>query len=125
MRAHDARGPASLESRPDAPPARRLGRDSGTARRAALRLQADRNSQPGDLNRWETIARARNQGRTLGASPWVMCLDDDVVLEPDCLAQLVEGLQRRPEFAALAADSAGEMSRIWEHWDYPTHVGMA
>src|SRR5271157_3192383 len=43
-RAHDARGPASLESRPDAPPARRLGRDSGTARRAALRLQADRNS---------------------------------------------------------------------------------
>jgi len=54
-----------------------------------------------------------------------MCLDDDVVLEPDCLAQLLEGLQRRPEFAALAADSAGEMSRIWEHWDYPSHVGMA
>ena len=81
--------------------------------------------RPGDPNRWETIARARNQGRTLGASPWVMCLDDDVVLEPDCLAQLLEGLQRRPEFAALAADSAGEMSRIWEHWDYPSHVGMA
>jgi len=81
--------------------------------------------RPEDPNRWETIARARNQGRTLGASPWVMCLDDDVVLEPDCLAQLVEGLQRRPEFAALAADSAGEMSRIWEHRDYPSHVGMA
>ncbi len=81
--------------------------------------------RPEDANRWQTIARARNQGRTLGASPWVMCLDDDVVLEPDCLAQLVAGLQRRPEFAALASDSAGEMSRIWEHWDYPSHVGMA
>ena len=52
--------------------------------------------RPGDRNRWETIARARNQGRSLGASPWVMCLDDDVVLEPDCIAQLVEGLQHGP-----------------------------
>lgn len=81
--------------------------------------------RPEDPNRWATIARARNQAKTLGASPWVMCLDDDVVLAPDCLAQLVQGLRRRPEFAALAADSAGEMSRIWEHWDYPSHVGMA
>ena len=56
--------------------------------------------RPGDANRWQTIARARNQARTLGASPWVMCLDDDVVLDTDCVARLLEGLNRRPEFAA-------------------------
>jgi hypothetical protein len=78
-----------------------------------------------DANRWETIARARNTARTIGASPLVMFLDDDVIMQPDCMAQLVSGLDRRTEFAALAADSAGEMNRPWEHWDYPTHVGMA
>src|SRR5262249_49951168 len=25
----------------------------------------------------------------------------------------------------LAADSAGEMNRGWQNWDYPRHVGMA
>jgi hypothetical protein len=81
--------------------------------------------RPGDSNRWETIARARNGARGLGTAPWVMYLDDDVVLGPGCLAHLVEGLRRRPGFAALGADSAGEMSGGWAHWDYPPHVGMA
>ena len=82
-------------------------------------------ARPGDPNRWETIARARNEGRRLGSSPWVMYLDDDVVLGPDCVARLVEGLSRRPGFAALGADCAGEMaSGLW-NWDYPPHVGMA
>ena len=44
---------------------------------------------------------------------------------PDAVDQLVAGLQQRPEFGALAADCAGEMDRGWEHWDYPSHVGMA
>jgi hypothetical protein len=81
--------------------------------------------RPEDPNRWETIARARNQGRRLGTAPWVMCLDDDVVLGPGCIARLIEALRARPGFAALAADSAGEMADGWQDWDYPRHVGMA
>jgi hypothetical protein len=80
---------------------------------------------PTDPNRYETIARARNDGKSRGTAPWVMYIDDDVVLGRDCVALLVDGLSRKPGFAALAADSAGEMSREWGHWDYPAHVGMA
>jgi hypothetical protein len=54
-----------------------------------------------------------------------MLLDDDVVLGPRCVAQLAEGLTRRPEFAALGADTTGAMELGWDHWDYPRHVGMA
>ena len=54
-----------------------------------------------------------------------MLLDDDVVLGPRCVARLAEGLISRPEFAALAADSACQMNGGWDHWDYPRHVGMA
>lgn len=78
-----------------------------------------------DPNTWATIVRARNRARTLGDSPWVMLLDDDVVLGPGCVARLMSGLEDRPEFAALAADTAGVMENGWEHWDYPSHVGMA
>jgi hypothetical protein len=81
--------------------------------------------RPEDANRWETIARARNRGKRLGTSPWVMYLDDDVVLGPGCIARLVDGLRRRPGFAALGADSAGDMAGGWQNWDYPRHVGMA
>jgi len=81
--------------------------------------------RPEDPNRWETIARARNDGKRLGSAPWVMFLDDDVVLGSGCVARLVEGLRRRPCFAALGADCAGEMRREWGNWDYPPHVGMA
>jgi hypothetical protein len=80
---------------------------------------------PRDRHRWETICRARNRARTMGTSPWVMCLDDDVVPGRECVARLVEGLEARPVFAALAADSAGEMAGDWQNWDYPDHVGMA
>src|SRR5262245_49552120 len=54
-----------------------------------------------------------------------MLLDDDVVLGPRCVAQLAEGLIKRPEFAALGADTTGAMEQGWDHWDYPLHVGMA
>jgi hypothetical protein len=82
-------------------------------------------ARPGDSCRFETIARARNKGKRLGSTPFVILLDDDVVLGPRCVARLAEGLLSRPEFAALAADSAGEMNNSWDHWDYPRHVGMA
>jgi hypothetical protein len=78
-----------------------------------------------DPNRYETIARARNQAKTLGTSPWVMFLDDDVVLGPGCVGRLVQALPRKNGFAALGADSSGEMAGEWENWDYPRHVGMA
>ena len=82
--------------------------------------------RPGDRNRWETIARARNEARAVGSCPWVMLLDDDVVLGPACLdTPGSRALEQRPEFAALGADSAGEMNRPGESWDRPSHVGMA
>ena len=81
--------------------------------------------RPGDANRWETIARARNAGRWLGSSPWVMYLDDDVVLGPECVARLVARLSARPGFAAMGADSAAEMASGCGNWDYPPHVGMS
>ncbi len=81
--------------------------------------------RPEDANRWETIARARNEGKRLGSSPWVMYLDDDVVLGPECVARLVAGLTRKPGFAAIGADSAAEMADGWGNWDYPPHVGMS
>jgi hypothetical protein len=77
-----------------------------------------------DAHRWQTIARARNEGKTLGTSPWVMFVDDDVVLGPDCVSSLLAALQSRPEFAAFGADYLGEMKNGLEHWDYPRHVGM-
>jgi hypothetical protein len=81
--------------------------------------------QPGDADSIATIVRARNASKRAGSTPFVMLVDDDVVLGPRCVARLVEGLRKRPQFAALAADSAGEMRRGWDHWDYPRHVGMA
>jgi hypothetical protein len=81
--------------------------------------------RPEDPNRYETIARARNNAKTLGTSPWVMFLDDDVVLGASCLQRLVHGLAQKNRFAALGADSAGEMASELENWDYPRHVGMA
>ncbi len=61
----------------------------------------------------------------MGTAPWAMCLDDDVVLGPGCIARLVDALRNRPGFAAMGADSAGEMAGGWQNWDYPRHVGMA
>jgi hypothetical protein len=80
---------------------------------------------PEDPNRYATIARARNRAKNLGTAPWVMFLDDDVVLGPGCVGRLVQQLARKNGFAALGADSAGEMAGEWQNWDYPRHVGMA
>ena len=92
-----------------------------------VRLQVHRITgprHPGDPNRWATIARARNEGMRNGRARRVMLLDDDVVLGPRCIAKLVDGLEARPGFAALAADYAREMSDVPARWDYPHHVGM-
>jgi hypothetical protein len=64
--------------------------------------------RPSDKSRCETIARARNEGKLCGSAPWLMFVDDDVVLEPACVRTLVNELRRRPVFAALAADYSRE-----------------
>src|SRR5262249_20815503 len=114
-----------------------LSRDSGAPRgdvwraihaQTGVALRVHRvvgTPRPDDPNRFATIARARNVAKECGRAPWVMFVDDDVVLGPACVVRLVEGLQKRPEFAALGADCAGEMRDGWHHWDYPPHVGMA
>jgi hypothetical protein len=95
----------------------------GIAAQADARLTIHRvtgPSRPDDANRWQTIARARNEGKTKGSSDWLMFLDDDVQLAPGCVRRLWDELQSRPAFAALAADYLGE-SRT----DIPArHVGM-
>jgi Glycosyl transferase family 2 len=74
-------------------------------------------TDPRDRCRWDAIARARNEGRLRGTTPWLMFLDDDVVLEPQCIATLVVELNRRPAYAALAAEYLGERraGRIARH----------
>jgi len=76
--------------------------------------------QPTDHCRWQTIARARNEGKRLGGAPWLMFVDDDVVLEPGCVAALIDELSRRPMYGALAADYLGERC----DGQIPRHVAM-
>lgn len=100
-----------------------LSRDPG-----ALRAEVDRGiSRQGDVPvvvhrvigapraadrcRWDAIVRARNQGKKLGVAPWLMFLDDDVELEPGCLAALRDELLQRPVLGAVAADYLGERRR--------------
>src|SRR5579864_388847 len=78
----------------------------------------------GDTNRWATIARARNLGKRCGSAPWVLFVDDDVILDSGCVWELLEALRGRPSFAALAADYLGEMAAQPATWDYPWHVAM-
>ena len=76
--------------------------------------------RPTDQNRWETIARARNAARQLGTAPWVMFVDDDVLLDPDCLATLLSELRASPSLGAIAADFARELHRP----ERAGHIGM-
>src|SRR5581483_8364369 len=91
-------------SRDRSPPRRDVWRGIEIQRGVGIRVhRVVGTPRPGDVNRWETIARARNAGKRLGTSPWVMYLDDDVVLGPDCVARLVAALAARPGFAAMGA----------------------
>ena len=64
--------------------------------------------RPEDRCRHATIARARNEAKRLGSAPWVMFVDDDVVLDLDCASTLIAAVCRRPAFGALAADYLGQ-----------------
>jgi len=97
--------------------------EQGLAGQTGVRLHVYRvlgDPRPSDPCRWESIVRGRNRGKRLGSSPWLMFVDDDVVLGTDCVRRLVEQLQQRLIYAALAADYLGE-GRLRE----PTcHVAM-
>ena len=81
-------------------------------------------ARPEETHRWQTIARARNEGFALSAAPWVMFLDDDVILDSGCVRRLADGLRTRPGFAALAADYLGE-STAHGAWSRPDrHIAM-
>ncbi len=113
-------------SRDLSPPRRDVWESIRTQQGVTLRvIRITGPPRPSDRNRFETIARARNSAKRSASTPFVMLLDDDVVLGSGCVARLAEGLARRPEFAALAADTTGSMEQGWDHWDYPRHVGMA
>lgn len=62
----------------------------------------------GESSRLPAIVRARNEGKHRGTCPWLMFLDDDVVLAPNTVRLLFDGLQARPHFAALGADYLNE-----------------
>lgn len=84
---------------------------AGIARQSGVKLIVHRiiaSARPDDANRWATIARGRNEARRIGVAAWLMYLDDDVVLGEDCVATLVEELNRRPLFGAIAADYLDE-----------------
>lgn len=74
----------------------------------------------GDTNRWHTIARAREESKSLGDAPLLMFVDDDVVLATNCVATLVRELEASPALAALAADYEAESHRK----DWSGHVAM-
>lgn len=79
---------------------------------------------PLDPNGWATICRARNEGVAQTSAPWVMFVDDDVVLAPGCLQELVQALGSRPGHGALAADYLEE-STMTGPWTMPDiHVAL-
>ena len=68
-------------------------------------------SHKSDRSRIDTIVRARNEAvrRVQDAGgDWLMFLDDDVVISPDCIARLHHALSCRPNFGAYAADYLGD-----------------
>ena len=67
-----------------------------------------------------TIARGRNAVKQRGSAHWAMFVDDDVLLDLDCVATLLDELVRSPALGAVAADYGQERQRA----DYTGHVAM-
>jgi len=96
--------------------------ERGLAAQPGVRLHIHRLAQPPDpahANRWETIAAKRNLGKSLGSSPWLMFVDDDVELAPGTIERLLAALRAAPQYAALAADYRDQYDGVTA-----THVAM-
>jgi hypothetical protein len=105
-------------SRDDRPLHAAIQRGIDSQRGVRLRVHRVYGRQhPADKCRWQTIARARNAGKRLGSSPWLMFLDDDVQLLPDCVYRLVRALRVRQRYAALSANyrREGHLSGVSKH----------
>jgi hypothetical protein len=61
---------------------------------------------PGE-GRIDAIARARNRAKRFGDAPYVMFLDDDVVLPARAIEELVYTLFFNPQYAAIGIDYQG------------------
>jgi len=74
---------------------------------------------PGE-GRIDAIARARNRAKSLGDAHYAMFLDDDVVLPPRAIEELVYTLFFNPRYAAIGID--------YQHFAQPSawaaHVAM-
>ena len=88
-----------------------IARSIQQQRAVSLRVHRVIGTPQGDEHRVATIARARNEAIELSKSPWLMFLDDDVAMAPDCVARLHHALVARPNFAAFGADYLGEARR--------------
>jgi hypothetical protein len=77
-------------------------------------------AEPGDLNRWATIARARNSAKRFAKAAWFMFVDDDVLLDLDCAATLLRELKSTESLGAIAADYSNDRARP----DRAGHVAM-
>ena len=64
-----------------------------------------------DFNRWFTIARARNAMKNYGTSPWVMLVDDDVVLDRDCITNLLLQLKQNAHLGVVGADYSNDLGQ--------------
>ena len=77
--------------------------DPGAARRARERdrFRAVRGHGDG-------LSRARNLGWQVAVTPWVAYLDDDVIPDPDWIAQLRTAMRRHPEANVVSGPVAAE-----------------
>lgn len=77
-------------------------------------------SKPCDFNRWFTIARARNEMKQYGDAPWVMFVDDDVVLDDDCIYKLLNQIRLNPRLGVVGADYSNDLAQV----DRAGHVSL-
>jgi len=74
--------------------------DNGSDEAPAVRFHPELTLLRNPENRG--VAAARNQGAAVGDAPYVLLLDSDARLEPECLARLVDVLDRNPAIGLAA-----------------------